>query len=341
MISSFPKKSGIGIHSPARILLIGDMDGPDDEGMKRITRKLATVLNIGTGLNASAVSPRQALQLVDSTDIVHYIGGPTYRSVLFLALCRFRNVRVVTILTFTNPALGVFGLVALRLLPPNHIIVSSSNWKHRIAKLKLGSDMICVSGVDEDKFRPIGKAQKENLRKKLALPLNRTLVLHVGHLKADRNLEMLANMHGQRDLQALIVASTTTKQSTKVASFLENNGVILIRTYQPTIEEYYQCADCYVFPTIDEAACVQVPLSILEAMSVNLPIVTTQFGGLSDFIPPTDGVFYITPSQFYDLPKIVRSAVKSKIRTRHLVRDLTWESVGNRLREIYFRSLLE
>jgi glycosyltransferase involved in cell wall biosynthesis len=39
------------------------------------------------------------------------------------------------------------------------------------------------------------------------------------------------------------------------------------------VSDYYRAADVYVFPTVDRSATIGVPLSIVEALANDLPVV--------------------------------------------------------------------
>ena len=51
-----------------------------------------------------------------------------------------------------------------------------------------------------------------------------------------------------------------------MTSALKGAGIIVVTEYLPSIEEYFHAADCYVFPTINQRAAIQVPLGVLEAL---------------------------------------------------------------------------
>lgn len=52
-------------------------------------------------------------------------------------------------------------------------------------------------------------------------------------------------------------------------------------------------ADCYLFPVRDDIASIDLPLSVLEAMSCNLPFITTRFGGLDEVFEEGEGLFFL------------------------------------------------
>lgn len=319
-----------------QVLLISNTAGKDDEGMKKIARMLADSFREMAGINAKVVSIRDAVSNAAETDILHFIGGPTFRSVLIAAWCKWKNKRVGTILTFTNPIWNWFADFMIRVFVPNKIIVSSNYWRNWANQKGISYEYLAISGVDLERFSTVSDSEKIEIRKELGLPLEKIIVLHVGHLKDDRNLLMLLHAQRHQDIQVVIVGSTTTEQSNLLIQRLENAGCIVVREYKPNIEVFYQSADCYVFPTMDSEAAVQIPLSTLEAMAVNLPIITTKFGGLSDFISESNHFIFLDADQFVDLADMIRVIVsEGTSKTRHDVEKFAWENIANQLQKIY------
>lgn len=317
------------------VLLVSDIAGKDDEGMKKIARMLDISLNKRTGIVSRIVSIRDAIQSVKKADIMHYIGGPTFRSVFFTAWCKILNKQARTILTFSNPQWNWIADSAIGFFSPDCVIVSSKYWQDWAKKKGLHSEFIAISGVDLRRFVPVTDDEQVMLRRKLGLPLNKLIVLHVGHLKEDRNLLVLLNVQTDPEIQVVVVGSTTTKQSDELVRDLEAANCIVVRSYQPKIEAFYQAADCYVFPTVDHRAAVQIPLSILEAMAANLPVVTSRFGGLMDFFPPSKGLTYFSVDEFMDLAEIVKSIVSESIDTNSHIQSFSWDRISERLHKIY------
>lgn len=318
-------------------LLVTDTHGNADEAMKIIARNLSSVLQKEYAIIAKLVSPLSAIKEIKSTNILHYIGGPTYRSVLFTALCKKKNKKIKNILTFTNPIWGPVADISMRFLAPDHVIVSSNYWQKRAISFGIPHSLMSVSGVDLDRFRPTSSEQRVQLRRKLGLPLDKIIVLHVGHLKEDRNLIGLLNVQSHPNLQVIIVGSSTTKPSIRLIKRLEVAGCIIVSNYQPKIEVYYQAANLYIFPTFNHKAAVQIPLSVLEAMATNLPVITTAFGGLPDFFNSGLGLTYIYPEHFNDLANIIISQIESPAETRFLVQKFAWEVIAKNLLAIYVK----
>ncbi|KAA3664220.1 MAG: glycosyltransferase [Chloroflexi bacterium] len=318
-----------------RVVFISDMQGHDDEGMKKIARRLSHVLNEQDGFCAEALSPREALSSAQSFDIMHYVGGPTYRSVMYAGWFKSRVRHVKTILSFTNPFWNQFAEFVVRLFPPNCVVVQSRQWQEWAERLNIFSRLMSISGVDIDRFTPVSTQKKIEIKTDLGFPTDKKLVLHVGHLKEDRNVLKLIPLQAGHDIQVVVIGSTTTEQSKSLIAQLEEAGCIVINQYQPAIEQFYQAADCYVFPTVDAQACIQLPLSVYEAMATNLPVVTTRFGGLPDILPSGEGLYYGSFEHDGDMLKMVRSALTGPINTRGLILMYDWPKVGMQLAELY------
>lgn len=319
----------------ARVLIVTDMHGHDDEGMKKIARKLTESFIRRGMISACTVSSRGSKKYLHDSHIVHYIGGPSFRSVLFLAWCKFINRKIITILTFSNPQWNWLGDLAVMLFPPDALIVSSRIWYQWAKKKKLRAMLMCVSGVDPDVFTLVSEKEKRNIRAKLHLPAHKILVLHVGHIKPNRNLGVFKQLQASDEIQVIIIGSTTTVQSEEIIELLEQAGCIFVRDYLPAIERYYQAVDCYVFPTVDQRAAVQIPLSILEASACGLPVITSKFGGLYDFFSEADSFRFISPDKFDKLEEIIRNHIKNANHPPAIVGELSWEKISDKLEDIY------
>ena len=119
---------------------------------------------------------------------------------------------------------------------------------------------------------------------------------------------------------------------------LERDQFQIFKGYQPCIEELYQLADCYVFPTTPGDS-ISMPLSVLEAMACNLPIITTRFAGLEQHFASGHGFTFIDSSG--EIPTRVDESLQSAgaCRTRAMVQEFSWEAVTDRL-QTYYRGLI-
>jgi len=105
------------------------------------------------------------------------------------------------------------------------------------------------------------------------------------------------------------------------------------------IEKYYQAADCYVFPTIDPKFCVQIPISIVEAMACGLPVVATRFEGLPLFFPEGyPGLTYVDDLRM--LHTKVHDILSFSARPEPERLELfNWKNIAMGLRQFYLEIL--
>lgn len=187
--------------------------------------------------------------------------------------------------------------------------------------------------IDTGRFCPIDSEQKTILRKKYHIPYEKKVVLHVGHIKESRNLNCFLSVNKLPNVQVVIVGSTTTKQDQGLADALRKDGIIVIDSYQPKMEELYQLSDMYVFPVFRNDAAIDMPLSVLEAMACNLLIITARFGGLIDYFKEDDDFRYFNSSD--ELIKIIENINYEDVKNNIKVKNFTWDRVTHEIMETF------
>jgi glycosyltransferase involved in cell wall biosynthesis len=131
--------------------------------------------------------------------------------------------------------------------------------------------------VDAERFRPVGQETKLALRARYDIPSAATVVTHVGHLKGKRNLAQLLALQAGGEYHGVVVASTSTRQDAALKDRLRSAGVTVVDGFVSNVEDIYRLSDVYLFLADVATAAIEVPLSVLEAMACNLPVVCTPF----------------------------------------------------------------
>lgn len=195
----------------------------------------------------------------------------------------------------------------------------------------MGLHAIALSpGVDGRRFRPVASNARQALREKRGWKTDDQVVLHVGHIRASRNLTALLDL-AYAGYHVTVIGSSSTPYEEATARQLEQAGIEVIASFQTHVEEWYQAADCYVFPVRQESGAIEFPLSILEAMACNLPVVTTPFGGLVDAFQETACFqYYRRKDRLVDRIEKVLGAENCCNRDV-VLHGFTWEKTFDRL----------
>ncbi|MDG1720358.1 MAG: glycosyltransferase, partial [Bacteroidia bacterium] len=266
------------------ILILGDNSGNDDEGMKKIARKIALQLNRNDDCNVQFASLKEVLFNLGSyknIDLIHSLAGPTYKTFLYIYLIkRVLKQKPKTIISMVHPHWNILSHMLFQVFRPDAVMIFSSKWDFFYKQYDIQKTSFSVMGFDPTKFFKVNNIEKQLLRKKLNLPLDKKIILHVGHMNKGRNLQVFNSLKDDTSLYPLIIGSTTVSHDKDLVNELQNCNINIIDTYLPSIDEYYKAADCYIFPTINPRSCIQVPLSIIEALACGLPVISTKFEGL-------------------------------------------------------------
>lgn len=225
-----------------------------------------------------------------------------------------------------------YSFVQKKIIPfisPDRVLTQSFKTESVLNSLGCKAKTISA-GVDIQKFTPVAIEKKSKLRKKYGLPKNKFVVLHVGHINRNRNVGILEAVQDMQNTQAIVVGSTSTPQDNELGEALRKKGVVVLTSYIENIEEIYQCADCYLFPVFSESACIEIPLSVFEAMACGLPVVTTKFGGLPNLINEQSGFVYVNTMEEI-LPRINLIKKVREPGTRRLAKQFSWESVAKQV----------
>ena len=337
-----------------KICILGDFSGNPDEGMKNISSNIRERLHVHhdvLALNSRDVFKKRFFHDILSfkPEIIHNQHGPTIRSLIILKLAKLlsgNNGR--TVCSATKPYFSRVSGSFLPLLRPDLILTQSLIWEEFFEGRGFLVEFF-PNGVDTRKFRPATRDEKFTLREKWGISCNDFIVLHVGHIRRNRNLEVFKQIQEIPGLQVVIVGGTTNPADEALKGELISAGCLVFHRYINDISELYKTADLYVFPTkyrhdrlpqsYDEIGAVDMPLSVLEAMACNLPVVTTRFGALQRLFKPGGGLHYAEDED--DIIGQVKSlSFKNVYNTREKVLPYDWERVITRI-DLEYQDILQ
>jgi glycosyltransferase involved in cell wall biosynthesis len=217
--------------------------------------------------------------------------------------------------------------VLLGATAPDVVFVPSYASLLHLEDLSLRGDVVPV-GVDLAQFRRRQPGEKDALRRAHGIPLDATVYLHVGHLSRNRNVGALARLAAEPGAHVIVIGSTSTPEDVAVRAELESRGVHVIRKFVP-VEEYYRLADCYTFPVIHSEGCVEIPLSVIEALASGLPVITRPFGGLRDVLPEGADLRYFEDED--DMLSQARALAAGPPPETRDMSGFAWRAVADRI----------
>jgi glycosyltransferase involved in cell wall biosynthesis len=332
-----------------RICLIGDFSCNPDEGMKNVSNTIREKLLLKHDI--LALNPREIFKKttinkirIFQPEILHYLHGPTVRSLTILKATKYLSGnKPKTIVSATRPYFSIYSKWAVPLLKPDLLLTQSIEFERFFKESGCQFEFL-PNGVDCDKFIPESATKKLNLKKQFNLPEGDKIVLHVGHIKANRNLGIFKKIQKIENFQVVIVGGTTESEDEKILWDLTSSKVRVYREYFEDISQFYKISDLYVFPVKDtgnelpkaynQVGAIDLPLSIMEAMACNLPVITTPFGALPRLFKPGNGLYFCdTEADIYQTVKNL--ANKNICETRKKVLPYSWNNILKQMNKIY------
>jgi len=289
-------------------------------------------------------------KIIISSSLVSNFKKNQYKSIIYIptsSLTAFGMLRGVFLNKLSKKPVIIIALQE-RSIGPLHKLIASA--KSNIIILTPSRKMLdnissigvktsfLIPGFREEKFYPVTSDKKTELRKKYKLPLNKFLILHVGHARKSRNIESLAKGNNWgNDVQLVFKAGEGEKN---IIENLKNSGILVIDEYIEDINEIYQASDCYLFHVTSSTGALELPLSIIEACACNLPVLSTRFGAVEDLFEETDGFYFFnTIEEAMEKLKLLRKNIE-KVNTRKFALNFTWSNVFKKYLEPIMEKLI-
>lgn len=298
-----------------QIAIIADkLSLPIDEGLKKLafkmmeyglSRKDIDVYNSPENLGIKDITVYRANKLMISSEIKSLLNKKKYTDIYYIpeASTTFNTFVRAWIIHLQAPRWAKVHIISsqkrkiegwqkkfLNLIGKQHVITFSRSANNYIRELGFHSTLYPLA-VDGNVFKPVTISERVILRGKYGINTDARVALHVGHIRKSRNISVLKRL-ADNGWQVVVVGSTSMAYEEDVAEDLKAHGIIIRGEFNPRVEELYQLADLYVFPVRNENAAIDFPLSVLEAMACELPVISTRFGALPDNFEETNSFGY-------------------------------------------------
>jgi glycosyltransferase involved in cell wall biosynthesis len=318
-----------------RVLILANPGGLADEGARNVSRTILAGMKQRCDL-LTMPAPVAMEHLAEirrfGPQIVHSLHGPSGRTFALMAVLRLLvpQAALVVSLSQLDPRLRYFRPLLRQL---RFIRLLSQDLAGECFFSKLGFSVRPLpNGVDPERFRPTEAALPKGLQAKLAP--DRPTLMHLGSLKPKRGLNLLAQLNGHRGWQVLIVGSPTVPAVPEVVQMLWAANCVVLHEFIEDLPGLYNAMSAYAFPVSDLMGAIDMPLSVLEAMACNRPVISTRFKALPRFLPEGDGLYYFDS---VDEAKIGLDRIMecSTVATRNKVADFSWNGILDQLEEVY------
>lgn len=192
-------------------------------------------------------------------------------------------------------------------------------------------------GVDHKYFRPRNKME---MRRKLNLPQNKKIILHVGVDEPRKNIEVLlkAFYHVRRKMPDTVlvrIGGMRSKTAKQISSMNLRDSLIHF-TKVLDIEPYYNAADVLVFPSYYEG----FGLPVLEAMASGLPVIAGESTSIPEVLGDAGMLFppYDTGTlSEYLVQLLTDKSLQQELSLKGLRRSrmFNWEICAKKTLEVY------
>lgn len=320
-----------------KICLIGEYSEILDEGMKNVTSYLYKELSKKHSVLPLDVTKITLdwLKKIREFDpkIIHYTHGPSIISLIAMRILASRS-SAETVISATQPRFSFFSRRFIPLFKPNLMLTQSYDTDEMFKGLGCRTQFL-PNGIDIDRFVPVSKTIKERLRGRYEVGEDKWVILHVGSIRKRRNIQIFSKIQEIEGVQVIIVGTTSMPVEQEVYKSLKESGCMVWRSYFKNVEEVYQLSDCYIFPATSVLSSIEFPLSVLESMACNLPVISSKFGALARIFEEDDGLVFVDNEEdiIEAVERIKDSDIKAKNREKVL--HYSWKNIAEKLEEVY------
>jgi len=224
-----------------------------------------------------------------------------------------------------------------------HTVISVSqaniNSMKKSMKLKGNNLVYLPNGFDMAKFHPISKS---DVRKKLKLPLDRSIFIAVGHLEKVKGYVVLINAMKKvvdKHEKAYLVIVGGGSEKTSIEKAIKDNNLqehVLLAGPKPheEIPEWINAADYFTLSSFNEG----MPTVLLEAIGCGKPYVGTDVGGIPEIIINDKLGLLVPPKEPKQLAVAMEKALKLNWDENYILehaKRYTWEKISDKVLNIY------
>ena len=313
-----------------KIHIIGTVNGLTNEGMRNVATHLARGFETHHTVVYSGLRDIAALWANSRRSDVTLVFARANRQVYWLMRVVERLCKNTWLVCVQKPMDNFLALNRKRPLRCGYLYLAQEDMQ--AVKLAAGYEKHAFApGIDTQKFVPVDTARQMALKEKYGFAPDRPVVVHVGHCSAGRGLEAFFSLDREK-YQRMVVASGMFEDEATVAA-LEADGVKIHCGYLEHIEQIYQLADIYLFPTVSTEYVISIPLSVMEALACGTPVMGFKaFGNWQQIAAAKDAVTLVSTAE--ELGGAADALALRKGEERLLHSPQTWQAAADGILDV-------
>jgi glycosyltransferase involved in cell wall biosynthesis len=367
----YPKIGGVATHMHQLAIYLrkrghevsivtNDLETGKERELKELGIELVKVPGIvspvfGINITYSLKSNRELGEFLGDFEVVH--AHHAFTPLSLKAVKAGRTLGKATLLTthsisFSHEsslwsALGLtFPLFTHYLKHPHEIIAVSKAAKAFIEHFTDSPVRVIPNGVDDERFRPIDKKDRDRIKEELGV--NGDLILYVSRMSFRKGPHVLLNAFQsiakkRDDVVLVMVGSGEMLPFLKAqAKFLGIEDRVRFMGYvsDDLLPKLYASADVFVLPSITADA---FGIVVLEAMASGVPVVTTTVGGIPEVITESGSGVLVPPGDEVALAEAVSKLLPDKelakkfgeAGRKDVERRYSWKVVVREIESVY------
>ena len=257
-----------------------------------------------------------ASRIVDKYN-VNLIQSHGYKShMIAFYLHYFKHIRWLSFVhgwSAENFKVHLYGLLELVLVRfSDTVIAVSPSIKKTLGKWRVKKVTTILNAVDKQELP--GKNGGRELRKALKIRESDFVIGTVGRLSPEKGHTLLINAIARikRDhIRVLIVGDGPLKgELTRLSSELGLDKNVTFCGYDQNIRDYYESFDLLILPSLKEG----LPNVVLEAMVFDIPVISTNVGGVKEIITDNENGWIIEAGNVDSISNKLQDVINDRPR---------------------------
>lgn len=175
-------------------------------------------------------------------------------------------------------------------------------------------------GIGLDNIRNV-TISKESKRREFEIPRDAKIIVSIGELNKNKNhavvIRALSHINDPSIYYIICGNGQLINYLKELSDRFKISKNVIFAGHRNDVIEILKMADLFVFPSYHEG----LPVSLMEAMTVGLPIVCSNIRGNTDLVEEGRNGILCNPRNVSEFANAIREGLMSDIMSREIIRD--------------------